>query len=69
MIIDQPWVLRELVEKHRAYATDGGDGLLSGEVARGLDEYSKRIHAIYDKIWEEEYPEYAKKYREEFQKD
>jgi len=69
MIIDQPWVLRELVEKHRAYATDGGDRLLSGEVARGLDEYSKRIHAIYDKIWEEEYSEYAKKYREEFQKD
>jgi len=53
MIIDQPWVLRELVSTYGARATDGGDGLLSGEVAGGLDSYSREIHSIYDTLWEE----------------
>ena len=52
MIIDQPWVLRELVSTYGARATDGGDGLLSGEVAEGLDSYSQEIHSIYDPLWE-----------------
>jgi len=55
MIIDQPWVLRELVSEFGAHATDGGGALLSGETAKGLDEYSKKIHALYDKIWQEGY--------------
>jgi len=53
MIIDQPWVLRELVNTYGAKATDGGDGLLKGEVAQGLDSYSQEIHSIYDPLWEE----------------
>jgi len=52
MIIDQPWVLREIVNTYGARATDGGDGLLSGEVAEGLDSYSEEIHSIYDPLWE-----------------
>jgi MoaA/NifB/PqqE/SkfB family radical SAM enzyme len=51
MIIDQPWVLRELVNSFGAKATDGGDGLLRGEVAEALNSYSREIHNIYDPLW------------------
>jgi len=67
-IIDQPWVLRELVEKHNAYSTDeAGDVLLKGKVARVLDEYSKQIHHLYDEIWENDpyYRPIREKIREE----
>jgi len=53
MIIDQPWVLRELVNTHGARATDGGEGLLRREIAEGLDSYSREIHSIYDPLWKE----------------
>jgi len=52
MIIDQPWVLRKLVNSYGARATDGGDGLLRGEIAEGLNSYSREIHSIYDPLWE-----------------
>jgi MoaA/NifB/PqqE/SkfB family radical SAM enzyme len=68
MIIDQPWVLREMVEKYHAQATDGGDSLLKGEIARRLDEYSRRIHKIYDPIWENEYKEFKDVYKAEHKK-
>ncbi len=58
MIIDQPWVLRDLVKKYSVFPTDGGDDLLKGEIAAGLDDYSRRMHAIYDPIWEKEYKEF-----------
>jgi len=52
-ITDQPWVLRELVKEFNAYSTDGaGDVLLHGEIARALDDYSKKIHKLYDRVWE-----------------
>lgn len=52
MIIDQPWVLREAVKKTGAYATqDGDEELLGGDRAKFLDEYSKRMHEIYDAVW------------------
>ena len=55
-IIDQPWVLRGLVKEFNAYSTDGaGDVLLKGKVAHALDNYSKKIHQLYDKIWETDY--------------
>jgi len=41
--------------------------LLSGETARGLDEYSKKIHALYDKIWQEEYQKFIEKDSKKFQ--
>lgn len=53
MIIDQPWVLRKLVNSYGARATDDGDGLLRGEIAEGLNSYSREIHSIYDPLWEE----------------
>ena len=60
-IIDQPWVLRGLVKEFGAHATDGGDALLSGDTAKALDKYSKEIHILYDKIWQEEYQGFIKK--------
>ncbi|MFB0526660.1 MAG: radical SAM protein [bacterium] len=53
MIIDQPWVLRELVNSYGARATDGEGGLLRGKIAEGLNSYSQEIHSIYDPLWEE----------------
>ncbi|NIM03162.1 radical SAM protein [bacterium] len=53
MIIDQPWVLRELVNSYGARATDEGDDLLRGAIAEGLNSYSQEIHNIYDPIWKE----------------
>ncbi len=51
MITDQPWVLRELVNSYGARATDEGDDLLRGEIAEGLNSYSREIHNIYDPLW------------------
>ena len=53
MIIDQPWVLRELVNTYGARSTDRGDALLRGEIAEGLNSYSREIHSIYDPLWKE----------------
>ena len=60
-VIDQPWVLREIVKEYGAYPTDGAGDLLNGHVAQALDEYSKRIHAIFDPIWEMDYTEFHQK--------
>lgn len=54
-VIDQPWVLREIVQEYGARPTDGAGDLLRGEVARALDEYSQKIHQIYDPIWQKDY--------------
>ncbi len=61
-VIDQPWILREIVKEHGAFSTDGADDLLHGPVARALDEYSKNIHKIYDPIWAKDYPEFRKRW-------
>ncbi len=60
-VIDQPWVLREIVKEYGAHPTDGAEDLLSGPVAQSLDEYSKRIHQIYDPIWERDYAKFHQK--------
>jgi len=57
-VIDQPWVLREIVKEHRAQSTDGAGDLLNGPVAEALDEYSRKIHQIYDPIWERDYTKF-----------
>jgi len=54
-IIDQPWVLREIVKEHGAHPTDGAGDLLDGRVAGALDEYSKGLHEIYDPVWKRDY--------------
>lgn len=54
-VIDQPWVLREIVKEYGAHPTDGAGGLLDGPVAQALDEYSKGLHGIYDPVWKRDY--------------
>jgi len=63
-VIDQPWVLREIVKEHRAHPTDGSGDLLRGPLARALDEYSKKIHRIYDPIWEKDYTRFHQKHND-----
>jgi len=57
MIIDEPEVLREIVKETGAHDTDGGGKNLLEDLAPFLNNYSKRIHEIYDKIWREEFDE------------
>ena len=57
-VIDQPWVLREIVRQYGAYPTDGAGDLLGGRIAGALDEYSKRMHEIYDPIWRRDYTQF-----------
>jgi len=55
MIIDNPWVLREAVEKHGAYDTDGGGHSLLCEIAPDLDDYAHRWAELADRAWAEGY--------------
>ena len=57
MIIDEPEVLREIVKETGAYDTDGGGKNLLEDLAPFLNNYSKRIHQIYDKVWREKFKE------------
>lgn len=59
MIIDNPHVLREAVEKHGAYDTDGGGHSLLCQLAPYLDDYAERYGVLADKAWAEGY-EWAK---------
>ncbi|HNQ35539.1 MAG TPA: radical SAM protein [bacterium] len=55
MIIDQPWVLREVVRETGAHDTDHGGRCLLHEINGYLDNYSRSIHGIFDPIWDREY--------------
>jgi MoaA/NifB/PqqE/SkfB family radical SAM enzyme len=53
-IIDNPRILRELVAKHRPTPSQaGGDALLSGELAAGLDQYAAELKKIFDPVFEQ----------------
>ncbi len=52
MIIDRPYVLRGLVEKHKAYASDRDAELLFTKCKDALDNYSKELSEVLDKEWE-----------------
>jgi len=59
MIIDNPDVFREVVRKCRAYPThDGADDVLT-KIRDELDDYGRRVRALYDPIWEREKTEYG----------
>jgi MoaA/NifB/PqqE/SkfB family radical SAM enzyme len=55
MIIDQPWVLREVVAKSGAHPTHPGAETIIADLKDKLDEYSKAYHKIADLAWEEEW--------------
>lgn len=54
MIVDHPWVLRDLVRRFGARPTHPGAERLLSELAPALDEYAHRLRSIYDPIWERE---------------
>jgi MoaA/NifB/PqqE/SkfB family radical SAM enzyme len=59
MIIDNPNVFREVCRKCGAYPThDGADHVLT-KICDELDDYGRRVRALYDPIWEREKAEYG----------
>jgi len=52
LIIDHPSVLRRLVKKHGARPTHPGSENVLSELAQGLDEYSEKVHEVFDPEWE-----------------
>ena len=53
MIIDEPDVLREVIKETGAYDTDGGGKNLLEDLATFLDDYAKKIHQLWDPVWQE----------------
>lgn len=53
LIIDKPHLLRDIVKRYGAHPTHPGADKLLNELAAGLDEYSRKMHEIYKKRWEE----------------
>jgi len=59
MIIDNPAVLRQAVEKYGAYSTDNAGHSLLCEIAPDLDRYAQEWGKVADRAWAEGY-EWAK---------
>jgi hypothetical protein len=53
LIIDHPWLLRQLVEEYGARPTHAGAEKVIGELAEGVDSYALRLKEIYDPLWDE----------------
>ncbi|MCR4432239.1 MAG: radical SAM protein [Tepidanaerobacteraceae bacterium] len=56
-IIDNPEMLKEIVEESGAYPTQLHPDETAGEFAKKLEPYAKDWARIADRIWEEKYPE------------
>jgi len=56
-IIDQPWVLREIVQQTGAFPThEGAETIITDPaITTHIDQYAKRLHKIMDPIAEKEY--------------
>jgi len=57
MIIDNPTILREIIAETGAKPSYPGAESIITESAQFLDEYSKKIHQIWDPVWKEKYKE------------
>ncbi len=54
MLIDEPQVLRNAVIETKARPTHkGAETILDGTIKEGLDRYSRELHTLYDKLWQE----------------
>ncbi len=51
MIIDNPQILREVVERHQAYSTDGNSNQLLNDYSEQLDNYAAEAHNTLDPVW------------------
>ncbi len=59
MIIDNPEVFRSVVRSCGAYPThDGAEDVLT-KITDDLDDYGRRVRALFDPIWEKEKYEYG----------
>ncbi len=55
MIIDNPWVLRDVVKRHRARPTHPGAEAVITELADFLNDYAHRWAEVSDPSWYREY--------------
>jgi MoaA/NifB/PqqE/SkfB family radical SAM enzyme len=52
-VIDNPWMLRELVAQHQPKPSQaGGEATLEGELAHGLDAYADEVKRLFDPVFE-----------------
>jgi len=54
-LIDHPHIFREIRQKYNLKPAHFGAETLIEDLAPELDQYSKRVHQIFEKIWEENY--------------
>ena len=61
MIIDNPHVMREIIDKIKPYFTHEGADEIYTKLKDKMDEYAERYGILADRIWKEEYGEGKKK--------
>ena len=54
-LIDHPHIFREIRQKYNLKPAHFGAETLIEDLAPELDQYSKRVHQIFEKIWQEHY--------------
>jgi MoaA/NifB/PqqE/SkfB family radical SAM enzyme len=54
-LIDHPYIFREIQKKFDLKPTHPGAETLIGELSCQLDDYSKKVHQIFEKVWQENY--------------
>jgi MoaA/NifB/PqqE/SkfB family radical SAM enzyme len=59
MIIDNPHVFRDVCRKCGAYGTHEGADDVRTKIRDELDDYGRRVRALFDPIWEAEKAEYG----------
>jgi glyceraldehyde-3-phosphate dehydrogenase/erythrose-4-phosphate dehydrogenase len=55
MIIDNPHVLREVIEETKPYFTHKGAEEIVTTLKEKMDEYAARYGILADQVWKEEY--------------
>jgi hypothetical protein len=55
MIIDNPHIYREIIEKTKPYFTHKGAEEIVTSMKEEMDTYAARFGAFADKVWREEY--------------
>jgi MoaA/NifB/PqqE/SkfB family radical SAM enzyme len=55
MIIDNPHIYREIIEKTKPYFTHKGAEEIVTKMKEEIDQYAARFGAFADKVWREEY--------------
>ena len=66
MIIDNPWILRDVVKETGAKPTHpGADSIIKDKkIIKHLDKYSKELKRLADKEWKERFPWLVEKWKQ-----